>query len=143
MPKHQLDITHLTTVSRICKAAGITGYKTNHSLRVTTATRLFQNGVDEQLIMACTGHRSLGVRTYKRVGDDQKQAVSNILNAATNGEEPSKKQRLEQASDELVHASHSSSSITESVSVSSSSSHAPTIHFNGCTSVTINFNQCA
>ena len=55
------------TVSQICKAAGISGFKTNHSLRVTTvttATRSFQSGVDEQLIMARTGHRSIeGVHT--------------------------------------------------------------------------------
>ena len=51
------------TVSRICKKAGVSGYKTNHSLRVTSATRLFQNGIDEQLIMSNTGHRSVdGVR---------------------------------------------------------------------------------
>ena len=30
------------TVARLCKSAGIPGYKTNHSLRVTCATRLFQ-----------------------------------------------------------------------------------------------------
>ncbi len=36
------------TVSRICKACGIEGHKTNHLLRVTAATRLFQGGVDEQ-----------------------------------------------------------------------------------------------
>ena len=40
----------------MCKAAGITGHKTNHSLRATTATRLFHAGVDEQLIMEHTGH---------------------------------------------------------------------------------------
>ena len=37
------------TVGRICKAAGISGFKTNHSLRVTSATRLFQSGIDETL----------------------------------------------------------------------------------------------
>ena len=69
------------TVHRLCNMAGINGYKTNHSLRVTTATRLFQSGVDEQLIMARTGHRSLdGIRTYKRVSDEQHKQVSAILN---------------------------------------------------------------
>ena len=54
------------TVSRICKAAGITGYKMNHLLRVTTATCLFQSSVDEQLIMSRAGHQSLeGVHAYK------------------------------------------------------------------------------
>ena len=53
-------------VSELCKTAGVSGFKTNHSLRVTTAIRLFQNGLDEQLIMERTDHRSLdGVRGYK------------------------------------------------------------------------------
>ena len=35
-------------VARICKAAGIKGFKTNHSLRATAATRLYHTSVDEQ-----------------------------------------------------------------------------------------------
>ena len=63
----------------MCKAAGISGYKTNHSLRATTATRLYQAGVEEQLER--TGHRSLdGVRSYKRTSDEQRVALSDILN---------------------------------------------------------------
>ena len=55
---------------------------------MTNATKLFQSGIDEQLIMARTGHRSLeGVRAYKRVSTDQKQSVSMILNSATNGKQ--------------------------------------------------------
>ena len=46
----------LSTVGWICKQAGIPGFKTNHSLQVTSAKRLFQSGVDEQLIMSNTGH---------------------------------------------------------------------------------------
>ncbi len=68
------------TVPRLCSSAGIEGYKTNHSLRVTAATRLYQAGVDEQLIMKRTGHRSIeGIRLYKRVSDIQEQAVSAII----------------------------------------------------------------
>jgi len=69
------------TVARLCKKAGISGYKTNHSLRATTATRLYQCGVDEQLVMECTGHRSLeGVHNYKRTSDMQRETLSDILN---------------------------------------------------------------
>ena len=72
------------TVGRICAAAGIEGFKTNHSLRVTTATRLFQAGVEEQLIMKRTGHRSVdGIRLYKRISSDQDQTISAILNSNT------------------------------------------------------------
>ena len=54
------------TVGRLCMKAGIQGHKTNHSLRATCATRLFDQGIDEQLIMSRTGHRTTtGVRNYK------------------------------------------------------------------------------
>ena len=73
--------TLANTVNRLCKSVSIGGYKTNHSLRVTAATRLFQQGIDEQLIMMRTGHRSMdGVRAYKRVSETQQQALSNVLN---------------------------------------------------------------
>ena len=49
------------TVWRLCKLAGITGFKTNHSLQVTSATRLFQSGIDEWLIMS---HTALMVFTH-------------------------------------------------------------------------------
>ncbi|XP_041379334.1 uncharacterized protein LOC121391954 [Gigantopelta aegis] len=67
------------TVKRLCEAAGITGRKTNHSLRATSATRLFQANIDEQLICEQTGHRSDAVRTYKRPSDRQKAEVSDFL----------------------------------------------------------------
>ena len=120
------------TVKRLCKAAGISGFKTNHSLRVTTASRLFQKGVDEQLIMGRTGHRSFqGLRTYKRVSNQQKRDISDLLNSDTNGEhcntcqpEP-KKIKCELESECLTH-------------------NAPllqpaTLNFTGCSSITINY----
>ena len=58
----------------MCTAASISGFKTNHSLRV------FQTG-DKQLIMKRTGHRSIdGVRTYKRCSRQQEQNISSTLN---------------------------------------------------------------
>ena len=69
------------TVARLCKLGGISGYKTNHSLRATATTRLYQSGVDEQMVMELTGHRSLeGVRSYKRTSNTQREALSDILN---------------------------------------------------------------
>ena len=67
--------------ARLCRSAGISGFKTNHSLRATSASRLYQSGVEEQQIMERTGHRSLeGVRSYKRTSDEQREALSDILN---------------------------------------------------------------
>lgn len=66
-------------VCEIMKEANINGRYTNHSLRVTTVTRLFQEGLDTTLIMKQTGHRSETVATYKRVNDDQLRGVSSVL----------------------------------------------------------------
>ena len=72
--------TLANTMKRLCKEAGLEGYKTNHSLRVTAATRLYNAGVDEQLIMQRTGHRSIeGVRIYKRTSEQQQEDVSSLL----------------------------------------------------------------
>ena len=57
---------HSATVRKLTACIGEDGYFTNHSLRRTCATRLYENGLDKQRIMAFTGHRSKdGVRTYK------------------------------------------------------------------------------
>ena len=67
-------------VKKLCTNGGIKGRKSNHSLRCTAATRLFQKGTDEQLIMQVTGHRSInGVRSYKRVCPDQFHEISKVL----------------------------------------------------------------
>ena len=56
------------------------GKKTNHSLRVAGASSLFAAGIPERVIQQRTGHRSLdGLRTYKRVTEDQNVEVSKIL----------------------------------------------------------------
>lgn len=45
-------------VKEMCQRAGFSGNYTNHSGKVTCATRLFSSNVDEQLIMRQTGYRS-------------------------------------------------------------------------------------
>ena len=50
-------------------------------LCTTAATRLFEVGVDEHLIMKRTGHRSVaGVCSYKRVTDNVNMLTSSVLN---------------------------------------------------------------
>jgi hypothetical protein len=71
----------MTTV--MYEEAGISGKKTNHSLRRTAATTLFEKGVPEKVIQGVTGHRlTTGLRTYERVSVKQKQAVSTILSGS-------------------------------------------------------------
>ena len=49
------------------KAANIQGYFTNHSLRVTAATMMYDAQLDEATTMGRTGHWSVdGVRAYKQ-----------------------------------------------------------------------------
>lgn len=92
------------TVARLCQQAQIQGFRTNHSLRATAATRLFQASVDEQLIMERTGHRSLeGVRSYKRTSDNQREALSDILNSGTKKSKLSLSPQAAIASSSHVH----------------------------------------
>ncbi len=50
-------------------------------IRATAATRLYESGIDEQLVLERIGHRSLpGVRSYKRTSSHQKEVLSDILN---------------------------------------------------------------
>ena len=63
----------------MCREAGITEKKTNHSLRATGATTLFNAGVPEKLIREVTGHRSNALQTYERPSLEQRQNVSKIL----------------------------------------------------------------
>lgn len=60
--------------------AAIKGNFTNHSLRVTTVTRLFDHGQDIKVIKNQTGHRSDALLSYRRIDGDKLEEVSNILN---------------------------------------------------------------
>lgn len=50
-----------------------------HSIRATTATQLFRQGVNEQLICETTGHKNTTVRTYNRSNEAQTLAVQKLL----------------------------------------------------------------
>ena len=67
-------------VKEMCIKAGITGLKTNHSLRATGVSNMYQAGVPEKLIQERTGHLSVdGLRHYERTTVGQQAAVSRIL----------------------------------------------------------------
>lgn len=68
-------------ISRIMSSGNISGKYTNHSLRSTATSRLFNAHIDEQLIMARTGHSSTtGVRSYKRASEQLIEETSDVLN---------------------------------------------------------------
>ena len=64
--KHTLH----SNLKNMCSEAGISGHKTNHSLRATAATEMFRCGAPEKLIQERTGHRSIeALRSYERLDD--------------------------------------------------------------------------
>jgi integrase len=66
-------------VKDMCSEANIEG-KTNHSLRATGATTLFQKNVPERVIQKVTGHRSLdALRSYEKISTAQHEDVSKIM----------------------------------------------------------------
>lgn len=56
------------------------GHYTNHSLRATAATRLYEGGINEQLIYEKMGHKSTAVWSYKRTNNEQQHRVSEKIN---------------------------------------------------------------
>ena len=117
----------------ICALAGIVGKKTNHSLRATAVTRLFQAGsTDEQLIMRMMGHRSTdGVRAYKRVSNEQFKEMSDILQNSDADREKENKSPIFQ----------SSKISCSSIKQESVGGDLPHLSLNSCSNVTINFSK--
>ena len=67
---------------KLCSKAGLTR-KTAHCLRVTCATRMFQNSVNEKLTRERTGHKSNALFDYQKPSKQQIKDVSNILGPAS------------------------------------------------------------
>ena len=58
----------------MCSQVGISGHKTNHSLRATGTTRMFEAGVPDKIIQQRTGHRSAeALHLYERVSVEQQR----------------------------------------------------------------------
>ena len=69
-------------VKEMCSESGVNGEKTNHSLRATGISDLYQAGVPEKVIQERSGHLSIsGLRQYERTTLGQQQAVSRILSS--------------------------------------------------------------
>ncbi len=85
-----------SAIKNLCLEAGIKGKRTNHSLRATSATRLYKAEMDEQLIQERTGHRSSAVRGYKRMSTNlQKKVWSTLYGPSQDQAAPSVEPPLE------------------------------------------------
>ena len=71
-----------TYMARMFEEAGIdtTGrFISNHSGKVTTCSRLYNEGFDDQSVCSRSGHRSDAVRRYKRMGRAMEFRISDAL----------------------------------------------------------------
>ena len=66
-------------VGTLLRDAGLDGYFTNHSLRRTCATRLFQAGADVKLVKEITGHVSDAIHKYQTTSDQQRMDLSSVI----------------------------------------------------------------
>ena len=64
------------TVKTLCKLANLQGKFSNHSLRATSASRMFDNKVPEQVIKEIRGHKSECVHVYKCTSDAMLKTAS-------------------------------------------------------------------
>jgi len=64
----------------MCSKAGIDGDKTNHSLKATGVTHMFEGNVTEKIIQECTGHCNVeALCTYQQTSVVQQKAVPSLL----------------------------------------------------------------
>ena len=133
---------------------GVQGHFTNYSLRASAATRLFEAGVDEQLIIMRTGHSSVTrVRSYKRVGENLRATTSNVLNRSKSSP---KRPRIEDKENEYAAdldankqvqvyptVSTLSKAVVNSSTISktlNTTARMPMINFGNSSLFTVNFN---
>ena len=65
----------------LSKESGIGVRYTNHSLRATAITRLFNNGIEEKIIAETSGHKSTkALRVYERTSERQMKQVTHVIN---------------------------------------------------------------
>ena len=125
----KVPMGHNTLGKIIMKEAGFEGHYTNHSLRVTSATRLFDAEVDEQLIMTRTGHSSTdGVRAYKRTSDKLRQLTSDVLNSGKQNVTPAITEAKPEPAPEPKRPRHEEKE----------NAMVPTFQITGGTNITIN-----
>ena len=84
-----------STVKGICKEAGFVGKYTNHSLCATSASRMYQCNVPEQIIKEIIEHRSECVRLYERTSDDIRCRASETISGKNNEQNVCKEGKVE------------------------------------------------
>lgn len=114
-----------------------TANKSNHSLRATAISRLYQGHVPEKLIMEHSGHLSRdGISSYERTTPAQEKFLSDIL--AKPGSSTSKQPVIDDS--QKMDLSHGESSGVKQENDSSAAEELKKLQFSQLTGCTINFN---
>ena len=69
--------------AKLCEKAGLPR-KTSHCLRITCASRLFQNSVEERIARDRTGHTSNALLKYQKPSNEQTMLASKVLSPVCN-----------------------------------------------------------
>ena len=73
-------------VKNMCEQVSIAGKRTNHSLRATGITTMFQAGLPEKVIQDRSGYRSVdGLRKYERISEVQQASACKVLSGSVTG----------------------------------------------------------
>ena len=103
MTNQRVGINMLKNIlSELSEKAGLETHYTNHSLRATAITRMFNSGIPEKVIAENSGHRSTkALRCYEQ------QTATRVINCPsnTNATEP-----VKEASSEFIPSVASSTS---------------------------------
>ena len=105
--KHTLS----KVVGKLLKDAQLDGFFSNHSLRRTSTTHLFQAGVDRKVIKEFTGHVSDAIDKYQITSVNQKEELSKIIGGADCNGNVTKTPNLPDPTLELVVSDSSQSKI--------------------------------
>ena len=101
MTNQRVGINMLKNIlSELSEKAGLETHYTNHSLRATAITRMFNSGIPEKVIAENSGHRSTkALRCYERTSQEQQQTATRVINCPsnTNATEP-----VKEASSEFI-----------------------------------------
>ncbi len=118
-----------TTMKCMAANTGLTGKFSNHSLRGTSATCLYESGCPEKLIKEVMGNRSNTVHEYQCTSNNLKRAVSTVLGRAP-GPQESKQPKVEINCANNAQAScEKASSLTQCIQ--STTRNAITSHVDG------------
>ena len=79
--KSRVGVNKLKTfIPEISAESGVQVHYTNHSLRATSVTRMYNRGVPENLIGEKSGHRSIkALRAYEKTSEDQQKIAGQSI----------------------------------------------------------------